>query len=111
MTTENKTTMDLTAKQVRHLKALAHHLKPVLRIGKEDLSDQLLEATRIELLNHELIKVKVGNNSGIGKKEAASTLATATESTCVQLIGKTIILYKENRKKAKDKRIHLPGTN
>lgn len=108
MTKDKKQPQTLSPKQVRHLKSLAHHLKPVIQIGKEDLSEKLLEATKLELLNHELIKVKIGNNSGVDKKEAAAQLPRLTGSALVQLIGKTIILYKENKKIIKDKRIRLP---
>ncbi len=99
----------LTPKQVRYLKSLAHHLKPVVQIGKEDISDSVISATERELQNHELIKVKIGQNSGVGKKEAAAEISEKTGSGLVQLIGKTIILYKKSKKLKKDKRIRLPG--
>ncbi len=98
----------LNAKQVRHLKSVAHHLKPVVQIGKEDLSESVIATTKLELLNHELIKVKIGNNSGVDKKEAATMISQITGGALVQLIGKTIILYKENRKLQREKRIILP---
>jgi len=107
MTKDTNQPKPLTAKQIRHLKSLAHHLKPVVQIGKEDISENVMEATRQELLNHELIKVKIGNNSGVDKKEAATVLSRTTGSSLVQLIGKTIILYKENPKITKGKRIRL----
>jgi len=108
MTTTKNKPQTLHAKQIRHLKSLAHHLKPVVQIGKEDLSERVILTTQMELANHELIKIKIGNNSGVEKKEAAAQLSQATGGALVQLIGKTIILYKENKKIAKDKRIHLP---
>jgi len=107
MTKDNNQPKPLTAKQIRLLKSLAHHLKPVVQIGKEDISENVVEATKQELFNHELIKIKIGNNSGVDKKEAATMLSQTTGSSLVQLIGKTIILYKENKKIKKDKRIRL----
>lgn len=108
MTKKKDKGQTLTSKQSRHLKSLAHHLKPIVQIGKEDLSENVISTTRLELTNHELIKVKIGNNSGVDKKVAAHELSKATGSALVQLIGKTIVLYKENREIAKEKRIHLP---
>ncbi len=109
MTDKKKKQQQLTPKQTRYLKSLAHHLKPVVQIGKEDISDNVISATEQELQHHELIKVKIGQNSGVNKKDAAAELSQKTGSGLVQLIGKTIILYKQNRKLKKDKRIRLPG--
>lgn len=105
-TSENK--KQLTTKQKQYLKGLAHPLSPLVQIGKEGLSPGLVAMTRQELLHHELIKVKIGNNSGLEKHATSKSIAALTESSLVQLIGKTIVLYKPNLKKDKDKRIYLP---
>ena len=99
---------ELTIKQKKFLKSLAHPLSPVVKIGKEGITSRLLETIENELLYHELIKVKIGNNSDVGKTEAAQLIPQKTGSSLVQLIGKTLVLYKANRKKQKDKRIAVP---
>jgi len=98
----------LTGKQKKFLKGLGHHLTPLVSIGKEGLTDNVLKATRQELLARELIKVKIGNNSALSKDKAAELLPESTESTLVQLLGKTLLLYKENSLKEKEHRILLP---
>ena len=98
----------LTAKQKKFLKGLGHPLKAVIQIGKEGMSERLLEAVRIELKNHELIKVKIGRNCGLEKDETATKLIGAADCLHVQTIGKTILLYKENPKRKKEERIYLP---
>ncbi len=98
----------LNSKQVKYLKGLGHHLKPLIQVAKEDISENVIEATENELLIHELVKVKIGQNSGADKKTAPDILANATGAAVVQLIGKTILLYKPNKKLPKDKRIKLP---
>ncbi|MDR3088544.1 MAG: ribosome assembly RNA-binding protein YhbY [Desulfobulbaceae bacterium] len=98
----------LSGKQKKYLKALAHPLNPVVWLGKDGLSDQAIATTSLELTRHELIKVKLGGNSGLGK-EIATTLADATGSHLVQMIGKVIVLYKENPKRQRDQRIRLPN--
>lgn len=108
MPEKNKTTASLTTKQKQYLKGLAHPLNPLVQVGKEGLSTGLVAMADQELLHHELIKVKLGTNCGLGKHEAAGELAEKTKSNLVQLIGKTIVLYKPNPKKPKDKRIYLP---
>ncbi len=105
---KNPPTPSLTARQKQFLKGLAHPLNPYVQIGKEELSSGVLETIRSELKHHELIKVKLGSNCGLEKHSSAKAIAEQTESSLVQLIGKTIILYKANPKKAQDKRIHLP---
>ena len=95
----------LTAKQKKFLKGLAHPLKSVVLIGKEGLTTALVKATNQELKYHELIKVKIGSNSNIEKHATAATIANKTDSSMVQLIGKTIILYKPNPKISREKKV------
>ncbi len=105
---ETKELPELTGRQKKYLKGLGHKLTPLVLIGKEGISTKLIEATQAELQHHELIKVKVGSNSEVSKHEAAEIVPKLTESSLVQLIGKTILLYKKNPKRPKDKRIFLP---
>jgi RNA-binding protein len=100
--------LSLNTKQKQFLKGLAHPLNPLVQVGKEGLSSGLIATTNQELSIHELIKVKLGSNSGLDKNEASVEIAEKTESVLVQLIGKTFVLYKPNPKKAKDKRIYIP---
>ncbi|EKD34815.1 MAG: hypothetical protein ACD_75C02178G0007 [uncultured bacterium] len=98
----------LTTRQKQFLKGLAHPLSPLVQIGKEGMSQGIVNTINAELLNHELIKVKIGNNSGLEKHTTSQEAAELTGSILVQLIGKTFVLYKSNPEKPKDKRIILP---
>ncbi|MBC8208724.1 MAG: ribosome assembly RNA-binding protein YhbY [Desulfobulbaceae bacterium] len=98
----------LNSRQKKYLKGLAHHLDGLIFIGKEGLSEAVISATEQELLRHELIKVKIGNNSDADKHIVAERLPAATSSALVQLIGKTVILYRPNPKLDTEKRIKLP---
>ncbi len=98
----------LNSRQKKYLKGLGHHLDGLVFIGKEGLSEQVISATDLELLRHELIKVKIGNNSEADKHEVAENLPVATASALVQLIGKTLLLYRPNPKQEPEKRISLP---
>lgn len=97
--------MALTGKQRRHLRALAHPLRPLIQIGKDGVSDALVAATDQALLDHELIKVKVGENAGMERHEAAEALAARTRSEVAQVLGNTVVLYK---RRAEDPAIELP---
>jgi len=88
--------MDLTGKQKRYLRGLAHSLNPVVYAGKEGVSEAVERKATQELEHHELIKLK---------HEAALQLATYCNAAVVQVIWKTIVLYR--RRKA-DPQIVLP---
>ncbi|MGK0288724.1 MAG: RNA-binding protein [bacterium] len=97
---------ELTGKQKRHLRALAHHLKPVLQLGKAGVTDTFLISMRHQLEQHELIKVKVLKNSPEGHREAGEKLAKAVPCYLAQVIGKTMLFY---RAREKDPEILLPS--
>src|SRR6266540_1342067 len=88
----------LTGKQKRHLRALGHALKPVILIGKGEITEPLLKETVAALESHELIKVKVLESCLLGREEASEELATATSSEVAQLLGRTFLLYLQAKK-------------
>ncbi len=98
----------LTSRQKKFLKGLAHPLSSLVHIGKDGISAGILDTVTSELEHHELIKVKIGSNSNLEKYHASKTVAEQTNSSLVQLIGKTFILYKNNPKRPKEKRVRLP---
>ena len=53
----------LTGKQRRHLRALGHHLRPLVQVGKEGVTPSLVEALKVAIVDHELVKVKLGENA------------------------------------------------
>lgn len=88
----------LTQKQKKHLKALAHDLKPVIQIGKEGLSDNLLVTIDQALKAHELIKISVLNNNTDIVEEMVLDIAAATKGQFVFKIGRQLIFYKAKKK-------------
>ena len=105
---EIKAGPELNSKQKKFLKGLGHTLSPVVAIGKDGLNEKIVTATVLELSRHELIKVKIGKSSSASKQETATFLSAGSGSSLVQIIGKTILLYKKNPKLDKDKQILLP---
>lgn len=108
MNKTNSPAKNLSSRQKQYLKGLAHDLNPLVQIGKEGITDGVISTIRTELENHELIKVKIGNNSGLEKNDTANHVSTETGSALVQLIGKIVVLYKPNKEKKKENRIILP---
>jgi len=105
---EKKAGPILNSKQKKFLKGLGHSLSPVVAVGKDGLGEKIVKATELELSRHELIKIKVGKSSPASKDETAELLSTQSESSLVQIIGNTILLFKKNPKLDKDKQIKLP---
>jgi RNA-binding protein len=87
--------MPLTPKQKKHLRALAHELDPVVRIGKGRISDPVAAETVRSLEAHELIKVRIEADARNDRRELAVELADLTGSELVGTIGKIAILYRE----------------
>jgi RNA-binding protein len=95
----------LTGKQRRHLRALAHDMKPIVQIGKGGIDGGLISALDQALADHELVKVKLGEAAGLDRHEAAENLATATKSQVAQVLGNILLLYRPD---PEDPKIKLP---
>lgn len=95
----------LTGKQKRYLRSLAHHLTPIFQVGKGGVNDNMIKQINDALEARELIKVSVLQNCDDDKETIAEQLITGTNAHLVQIIGNTIVLYKESIDK---KQIELP---
>ncbi|WP_456386198.1 ribosome assembly RNA-binding protein YhbY [Desulfolithobacter sp.] len=98
----------LNSRQIRYLRSLGHHLDPVVLIGREGISDSVIQSVRDALKTRELLKVKLGQNCPVDKKKASGEVAARTGAVLVQLIGKTILLYQPNDDLPEKQRITLP---
>ncbi|MCM3632311.1 MULTISPECIES: ribosome assembly RNA-binding protein YhbY [Paenibacillus] len=87
----------LTGKQKRFLRAEAHHLTPIFQIGKGGTNEQLIRHIVEAIEKRELIKLSVLNNCAEDPKEIGQEVAEAAGCELVQVIGKTIVLYKESK--------------
>ena len=97
--------LELTSKQRAYLKSLASTLNPIFQIGKSSLTPEVTEAVSEAFNTRELIKIAVLKNCMDDPKAIAQALAERTRSQVVQVIGKKIVLYKENKD---HKKIELP---
>ncbi len=94
----------LTSSQRKHLRGLAHGLKPVVQVGGAGVSEAVVEETREALLAHELIKVRLREPED--KKAMAAELAQRAGAELCGLVGHTVILYKRHPEEPK---IKVPG--
>ena len=96
--------MNLSKKQTQHLKALAHNLKPVVLLGSNGLTEGVVAEIDAALSHHELIKVKIPTDDRETKGLIVDAIVRETEAIKVQVIGKTLIIYRQSE----DKKIQLP---
>lgn len=93
----------LTGKQKRYLRGLATLLNPVAIIGKEGLTPEVLKEIKTGIKANELIKIKIGKNSPNEKLEIKTMIEENFNAEIVQIIGKSIILFKSKGKESKYK--------
>ena len=88
----------MTSKERAALRSAAHHLEPVINVGKDSISPEVVEAIDEALEARELIKIGVLKNCMDDPNEVAQIAAERTGSQVVQVMGKKITLYRRNSK-------------
>ena len=84
-------------------------MDPIFQVGKSSVTPELIKAIEEALAARELIKLSVLQNCADNPREIAELIADRTRSQVVQVIGKKIVLYRENKdEKDKKKKIVLP---
>lgn len=86
----------LSGGQKRHLRSLAHHLEPVVRIGKEGVSPAVVSATDDALTTHELIKVRLPQIGKDERAEMAEVLRAGTRAQIAGMSGRVALLYRRH---------------
>ena len=92
----------------RRLRAAGHVLSPVVQLGKHGTSEAVGEQVARALLDHELIKVKVGTECPESRFEVASRFASDPGVQVAQILGRTILLYKRHPKKPRFEKLSKP---
>lgn len=100
--------IELNSQQAKYLRGLAHQLKPVVLVGKNGVTEDVVGAVDAALEAHELIKVKFIEARNKAQKQAmCADICRAARCGQAGLIGHTAILYRPAAKAAK-RRIQLP---
>lgn len=86
--------MALRGKQVRYLRGLGNRLRAVVTVGKSGLSDATVASVEAALEDHELVKVKLLESVDEDRKVLGPALAERTGAELVQILGRTILLYR-----------------
>jgi RNA-binding protein len=88
--------MDLTSKDRKKLKSLAHGLNPYVHAGKEGITDQLVAEVVRALNDHELIKVKISALDRDEFRSLAGEISERSGSALVDTVGRMAILFRES---------------
>jgi len=90
----------LTGKQKSFLRAQAHEMQPIVQVGKNLVTEAIIETILKALEARELIKISVLQNCLAEPTEISEMIAEHADAQIVQVIGRVIILYKRSTKPA-----------
>ena len=87
-------------KDKKQLKGMASLMPSVVQIGKDGLSDAVIDSARAAITARELIKAHVLNNANLPTKETMEDLADMLGAELIQVIGHYGVLFKKKDKKS-----------
>lgn len=90
--------MSLTQEQKKNFKAIGHHLKPVVIVAEQGLTDNLLAELDRALNDHELIKIQLRLADRDDRQAILAELCRQSSASLVQSIGKVALVYRKNPK-------------
>ncbi len=90
----------LKGKQKQYLKAIAVNFPDVVQIGKEGLTESVMQSAEDAIAARELIKVKIHQNSTEEIHETAAILEKALACEVVQIIGRHCVLFRQKEEKS-----------
>lgn len=85
----------------RALRGHGHGLSPVVQLGKEGVTPAVLRQLAQALVDHELVKVKIGGECPQGRFEVAEQFAAQSGWSVAQILGRTILVYKRHPEKGR----------
>jgi RNA-binding protein len=89
--------MALSSKERASLRSDAHHLKALVHVGHNGITPAIQQSLDDALRTKELVKIQFTKTADVDLKATAGDLAKAVEADVVQVIGRTVTLYRENR--------------
>jgi len=86
--------MKLTNNQKKHLRSLAHDLRPIVMVGQHGLSDAVLAELESTMTKHELLKIKVRASDRVEKQEIVDKILSFSKAALVHVIGGVLVIYR-----------------
>ena len=101
--------MALEQAKIKQLRTIGHQLKPVVMVGENGLTENVIAELNRALDDHELIKVKFAGDDREAKKAAIASMAKQLKAEVVQSIGKIALVYRIAKKTNKKlSNLHRP---
>lgn len=91
--------MSLTRKQQKYLSRYTHKLKPVVMLGQNGLSENVLAEIEAALDHHELIKIKIRAGNRDTRDKLIEEICQKTGAENIQRTGNVLSIYRQNRTK------------
>ncbi len=88
--------MPLTQEQKKQFKSIGHHLKPVVTVAEQGLSEGVMAELDRALNDHELIKVQLRLTDRDDRAAILTELCQQSSAELVQSIGKMALVYRKN---------------
>ena len=86
----------MTGKERAKLRALANDLEPILFVGKEGVTENIIKQADDALKARELIKGSVQKTCDYSVREVADILSKELGAQGIQVIGRKFTIYREN---------------
>ena len=100
--------MKLNTKQIAHLRGLAHSLSPVVMIGNNGLTDNVLKEIVLNLNAHELIKIQIAGDDREARKLMLTEICAKTNAIAVHHIGKQLVIYRASATVKEKAKVNIP---
>ena len=100
--------MKLTTKQIAHLRGLSHSLSPVVMIGNNGLTENIIKEIELNLNAHELIKIQVAGDDRDARKAMYADICAKANALAVHHIGRQLVVYRASETIKEKAKIHIP---
>lgn len=87
--------MALPNEKIKAFRGIGHHLKPIVTISENGITEGVQLELERALNDHELIKVKVSCGDREQKQELIKEMVNSCHCELVQTIGKVALVYRQ----------------
>jgi RNA-binding protein len=92
--------MSLSSKQKKFLKGIAHHMRPLVQVGKNGCTESLVKELNAVISSHELVKVKILSDDQQDFKSLAIELEKATDAEMIHKVGHTALFFRQKKEES-----------
>ena len=97
----------ITGKQRAYLRKISHDTEPIFQIGKDGITDALIDGIDKALNKREILKVHILETALLDTRETCDYVAKRLKAEPVQAIGNKFIIYRRSDEE-KYRKIELP---